>query len=406
MNETTPTATPASAAEIVTPEIMPVNPDDVARQLAVVQREAKMDDDNALAIRSNFSEFYDNIVALRAQAATITDPTATGAQKIARTVRLEIKKNRCAVENERKALKAESLARGKFIDGVAGYISTVLCEPVEERLEAIEKHAERMEAARIAAMIETRKARLTAEGVDPAPYNLAAMDDETFVIILNNAKRAKAEKEEAARRAEAERVAREQAEREEAERIRQENERLKAEAAAREEAARVERERAAAELARVEAEAKEQREAAEAQAKADRAEAERKQRESEERERIIKEAAARDMRIQRESRERAEREAAAARAEAKRIADEHRAREQARVEAERAAEAKRIADEQASAARAAAAPDKEKLIAFVAMLSEIELPAMSSAEGQRIANDFDLRLNAMIEMMVQTLQGM
>jgi hypothetical protein len=391
MNETQPAAT-AAATEVLTPEIMPVNADDVARQLTLVQREAKMDDNNALAIRSNFAEFYDNIVTLRQQATTITNPTAPGAQKLARTVRLELKKNRCAVEAERKTLKAESLARGKFIDGVAGYIQTVLCEPVEERLEAIEKHAERMEAARIAAMIETRKARLIAEAVDPAPYNLAAMDDETFEIILGNARRAKAEADEAARKAEADRVAKEQAEAAERERIRLENERLKEEAKAREEAARVEREKAAAELARVEAERKREREEAEAKAKAERMEAERKQREIEDKAKSEREAAEKAKREAdakaRAEREAAERALAAQRAENERLLKEAEAKAKAEREAKAAterAEQERIEAQRIAAQKAAAAPDREKIVRFKFALQSIAIPLMSTEIGKQNA---------------------
>jgi hypothetical protein len=230
--------------------ITTIDPEIIGNEIERV--ESSIPREAAVALRDSFAPHFEQAVALVTQAATITNPSDPTQQKLARTVRLELKKNRCAVEAERKTLKAESLARGKFIDGVAGYIQTVLCEPVEERLEAIEKHAERMEAARIAALIETRKARLIAEAVDPAPYNLAAMDDETFEIILGNARRAKAEADEAARKAEADRVAKEQAEA---------AERAKAEAEAREAKAKAEAEQKAIDAAnkereRIEAEAK------------------------------------------------------------------------------------------------------------------------------------------------------
>jgi hypothetical protein len=119
------------------------------------------------------------------------------------------------VETTRKTLKADSLARGKAIDGFANVLK-YLCEPIEERLLAVEQYAERQEAARIAALTEERIKVLISAGAEPMTiqaYNLGIMDEPTFNAVLAGEKQKKADREEAARKAEAERIAREQADR-------------------------------------------------------------------------------------------------------------------------------------------------------------------------------------------------
>jgi hypothetical protein len=54
------------------------------------------------------------------------------------------------------------------------------------------------EAARIAALVELRTQALAIAGGDPAAYNLAVMDDQTFGLVLDAATKAKEAREEAA----------------------------------------------------------------------------------------------------------------------------------------------------------------------------------------------------------------
>ena len=301
--------------EALTPEVV--------RQFDEVAVKSGLQKDSALQLRDQFKTHYEDIADLRVQADTITDPENPVHTKLSREVRLMLREVRCDVENVRKALKADSLARGKAIDGYANVLK-YMCEPVEERLLAIEQHEERKEQARIAALVEERSAALRAEDVDPSAYNLGVMDDATWDTTIAIAKQRKADRIEAERKAEADRLAREKADREA---------RAKAEAEAKEARAQAEAERKARVAA--EAKAKAEREAAEEVARREKAKADAA---------LAKE---------REARQKAERDAAEAkRKEAERVAEEKAAAE---------AKAKAEAEAQAAAARA---PDREKIMAF------------------------------------------
>ena len=330
-----------------------LDPEVVTTELVKVEQQAGIDSDSALALRGKFGDYYNEIVALREKVAMVTDKADPIHQKLAREIRLGLKNVRCEVERTRKALKADSLARSKFIDGVAGYIMKILCEPVEEQLAAVEQYAERQEAARIAAVIAERNAALVAVECDPTAYNLGVMDEATFALVLAGAKKQREDRIEAARKAEADRIAAERAAALERERIIAENKRLNEEAAAREAAAKREREIAAEHTRKIEAKAKAEREAAEAKARIEKAKADAK------------------LAAEREAREKAEREIA----EAKR-------KEEARLDYERLQEKARILAEKEASEKAARAPDKEKIMALVRVIGDIELPKMTTDAGR------------------------
>ena len=324
-----------SKEQEVTIIVEPIDPEKIGTELATVEKTSGISEDSAVALRDQFADFYNGIVEWREKAALVTKPDDPTHQKIAREVRLGMRRVRCDMENTRKSMKAESLARGKFIDGVAGILK-LECDKVEEKMMAVEQYAERQEAARIAEIVRERTAALVGVEADPTAYNLAAMDDDTFRLVLDAARKRQAERIEAERRAEAERVAREQADR---------IAREKAEADAKAARAEAERERKAREIA--EAAAKREREIADAKA-------------------------AKELAAEREAREKAEREARAARqAEFDRIARE------------KAAEAARVKAEREAAEKAARAPDKEKIMVFVAAVRALvnDVPEMTTDAG-------------------------
>lgn len=309
---------------MTTPHITPLKPDAVKAELVQVEKAAGMEHGAALTLRRQFADYYTSITGLRKQAEQITDPANITHQKAAREVRLGLRKVRCDVENTRKALKAESLSRGKAIDGFANVLK-YLCEPIEAQLADIEHYAARQEAARIAALVKERTDALVAIGGDPIAYNLGEMDAETWEATLATAKTRREERIEAERRAEAERIKKEQADAQERERIRKENEALRAEADKREAAAKKEREAAA----------KEQRAL---QAKLD---AEKQKRQ------------------------------AAERAEKQRAADE----------------AARIKATKAAAQKAARAPDKERILTLANQVESMQMPDMNTEKGKETADN-------------------
>ena len=193
----------------------------------------------------------------------VTDATQVTEIQQARDARISLRKVRVASENIRKELKGESLKRGREIDNVAKMIAGV-CEPEEARLQAAEDFAVRAEAARKAALVQSRTVLLAPYGVDTAFIDLGGMPDTSFQSLLSQSRTAHEARLAEASRLEAERVAAAKAKADEDVRIRAENERLRIESAERDRVAAAEREESLVKLReahaareRVEAEAKE-----------------------------------------------------------------------------------------------------------------------------------------------------
>jgi len=335
--------------------------------------------DKALAIFAPFKGPFEAAAELLLKEAAASDsPTA-------RRLRLDMVKARSAIGAVKKSAKADVLLVGNLIDwyyskGVAQL------EESEARLEAIEKAAERAEAARKLKLATERGEQLKAYGVDPAFYSLGEMADEGFAALLNGSRlaheakvaaaaKAEAERIEAARVAEEARIAKENADAEERARIAAENARLKAEREESDRIAKIEREKAAAALAAAEESARVERErVAKEKAEAEKAAAEKL---------AAQEAHAKAERDAIEAKAKAEREAAA---EVARVEREKREALE-RAERERvAAEQKRQKDEADALARAAAAPDREKLFALAALAETMEVPEMSTKAGKVAAS--------------------
>lgn len=352
----------------------------------IVPAEAGLEPAAKLSIESAFSGFFQQAAEWKEKAETITDP------KEARAGRLAMAKIRNAAEKTRVDRKAQFLRMGKAIDG-ANNIYLAFAMPIEERFENIEKEEERRIAAeRIARATERLEAvRPYVEEGFPIPP-LGDLSEIQFTEYLAGAKLLHETKAAAIAKAEADRIEREakdaaeRAEREakeaaERETQRLENIRLKAEAEAREKAIRAERE--AAEKLRKEEEAK-----ATAALEAERAEwakievAAKIERDKAEAARLAAEETARKERAaieakakaEAEAREKAEREAKALRdAETKRLAE---------IESARIAKEKADVD---AAKKAAAAPDKARLIGFASIVRAMTVPEAKSADGKRIA---------------------
>lgn len=309
-------------------------------ELYAVAKKEGVAEQTSVVLLGSFKPFRDDIAKVLNTSRSVErgdDPTQ---RKVARACRLELRRIRCDVENTRKTAKADALRYGKAVDGMANVLK-FLCEPEEERLEAIEQHEARIEAARVAAMVADRTGKLITEGIRPELYNLAVMDDATFESMVSTSRRIKAEKIEAERKADAERIERETVEAAERERMRAENAKLKVEAEAREKAAASERAKADKERKRIEAERAKERAAYDAKLKAEA-----------------------------EAREKAEKQAL----------------EAARIEAVRIETQKRqAAEESAKRARALAAPDKEKIASFAKMVAELVVPKMDTEAGKKAA---------------------
>ena len=289
-----------------------------------------------------------------------------------RSARMTVKGKRVEVEKRRKELKADALAYGKLVDTEAKRITGKL-EPIENHLDREERKvtdeqkrvkeiADRLERE----MIDRRMESLSSFGDNRPFFEVAAMDDGTFELILAaahakyEAKKKRLADEEAARKAESERLEKVRQEQEaEAKRLAEVQRKIdEQERKSREEmesANRIERESIEAERRKI----------AEANAKI---EAEKKALEDE----------------KRKEQERKDREVF-----------EAQAKENARIAAEKAEkdrqerevwEAKEKADrEAAEKARAdALEPDKHRLVRYGKALMDVPRPELKDKEAKEI----------------------
>lgn len=325
----------------------------IAPEFEIVPAEVGLNIASKNQVELSFAPFFQQAAEWKEKAASITDP------KLARAGRLEIKNLRVAAEKLRKELKEDSLKMGKAIDGANNGLLAII-SPIEQHLDSVEKAEERRIAAEKAKLVEDRQEALRPflDLSMPLPSNLGDLTSEQFDKMLADTKFLHDARIAAAKKAEEDRIAKEKAEAEERARIEAENARLKKEAEEREAAAKAERENLEAERKEAEEKARREREEIEAKARA-------------EREKLEAEAKA-----AREKQEAAEREAKAAREKA-----------EAEEKARRDAEEKRLKDEAAAKAKAAKAPDKDKLKSFAATVRGLKHEALTTEDGKALETE-------------------
>lgn len=326
MSSSAPDTAPVLTLEVVDPK------------LALVVKEQSLDLDSAAAVLTTFEPLIQLARKWQAKVDSIkvTDASQKSEMALARSVRLGLREVRLDAEKARKRLKESALKQGRVVDGAANIIKGIT-EPLEAQLQEAEDFVERQEVARKARLKAEREALLAPFAIDTSVYVLADMSDPQFNQLLAGTKLAHEAKAQAALEAEKARLAKEAEEAKQREAVRVENERLKTEAAQKD-----------ADLAAQKAES--DRKAKEVADKADAAlAAERKK-------------------------------AADAAAETKRIKDAEDARV-AKVKADKDAETARVA---AAAKAAARAPEKDKLLAFAALIEGLTLPTLTTPEGKTV----------------------
>lgn len=135
----------------------------------------------------------------------------------ARTTRLALKQHRLDIEKKHDELKADSLAYGKAVDLVQRHALDKI-KPVEQYLQLQEKYAETKQEERRQARIAERTAKLAQYVDDVTVYNYGDMGDDAFALLIDQVRDAK-EKREAEEKAAAEKAEHERREREEADRV-------------------------------------------------------------------------------------------------------------------------------------------------------------------------------------------
>jgi uncharacterized protein YhaN len=264
----------------------------------------------------------------------ITDLEDKDQFKVVHDARMVMVKVRTTIERERKSQKAAALQYGRDVDSAAKELFDA-SNPIEEHLQTEEdkvlneqKRIKEEEAERERVKIQKRVDDLQQYGVVKPFAEVATCSDEEFAGMLSYSK----DTFEAEQKAKAEEEARLAAEREELARKAEEHAKRDREQSEKEEELRAEREAF-------------EREKREAQEKKDREEFERQAKE----------------RAEREAKEKIERE--------KREAEE-------REEAEKAEAAR----------QEALKPDKEKLIAWAALIRNITPPAVSNGKAKTITS--------------------
>lgn len=356
---------------------------EIPQDLALVVQSSGLEVESARNVTDVFAPLFAQAHSWAEKVATIkvTDATQVREMKLARESRLALKEIRVIAEKNRTRLKEDSLRRGRAIDSVYNTLEA-LVKPLEAQLKEQEEFVKRQEEQRKARIKAEREEALRPFGVNTAFYQLAEMPEADWAALFNSTVAAHKAAKEAAEKAEAERIAKEQAEAAERERIRQENERLRQEAEAAQKAANAERERLLAEQRAIEEQARKEREAIEAQAKAELA------KQKAEADRLVAIAAAKALAEKQAAEAQRKAEQAAADAKAK---VEREAREKAEAEARRLREAQealkqvealKLKQEAEAKAKAARAPDREKIAALGTAILAIKMPEVSTPEGQ------------------------
>lgn len=231
-------------------------------EIVRVVQQANLEKADQQSILNVLGSAFNKISEYHEQASKIhvKDENDVQSMKVARELRLMVKKTRTEGENARKKLKEESLRKGQTIDAVWRIIKNGL-EPIESELEEKEKTAERIAEQRKRELFEARLNELSQYNFDGSLYPLAEMPDDSYHQLIQSAIAAEEKRQAEIIAAEQARI---EAERLEAERI--ERERLEAEKREKERQAELERlrlENERLEKERKEREQEERRKAAE-----------------------------------------------------------------------------------------------------------------------------------------------
>lgn len=351
--------------------------------------------DSALSVKAAYLPHFTAFLELEKQASQI----AVNSPKLARLMRLDLRKVRVAAEKDRLSLGNEAKRYKEAVDQVYNLLEDRL-KPVEQRMESIERAEEIAIKEKAEALKVGRLAELAPYGQDNVFYDLANLPESQYVALRDSQKTAHEAKLAAAAKAEADRAAAEQARLKREADLAAENTRLakEAEAArkakvAADQAAAEERGKAEAERARIQKQAADQI-AAQAKAAADEAARLKKvaddklakeRAERDAADKLAKEKAAQE-RIESEAKAKRERDVAQAEADKRqkaleaKLAQEREASAKVaqQLAAKQAAEDAKIAAQTEALHRAATASDREKLGALSTAIRTLKVPTLTN----------------------------
>lgn len=345
--------------------------------LAIV-KENEIDISEGQQLIARFNVFMEEMTTLEAEAKAIviTDISQVDDMKKARELRLKLKDKRVESEKVRKALKEDSLRKGKVIDAIAGVVKDAIV-PLEEYLEAQEKFAENLAKEQKEARTKSRLEEFHRVNANPALYNFEDMEDDVFNSLIEGLEAEYNRKQAELKKAEDERIEKERLEKEEAERNKAELARLKAEKEQKEKQEAIEAE----ERRKKTLEEEEAKKKIEAQRKAEEDEKERKHQAELKAERDRIEA------LEKEKQEKERKEVEDKKAEEDRLA-------KIKAETEEAERQKALA------------PEKDKLFAYSESIRTIESPQGLSVAGLAIVKDAEAKLLAISQEIKESLKNL
>ncbi len=355
---------------------------------------AVLDPQRQLTLKETFLPFFVDFKALAEEAKTI----AVNQPAAAKVMRLKLRKVRTACDKARAQAGADALLYKKSVDGLYKLLESNL-EPLETRMDNIEKAEQIAIAEKAAALKAARLAELTPLAMVTSTsldfYDLAGMPESQYLALLKSTREAAEAKLAQTKKAEEDRIAAEAARVKREADLAIENARLAKEAADKQAAldeanrkAEADRKAAVAQVAKAKAEADaklaaQTKLAADEAAKVKKANDDRLAQERAQREAYDAKVAA--DRQAREAQEKARADQAAkekAALEAK-LAKERDAATKvaAELKAKQDAEANKLAQEKAAQAKAAAAPDKIKLGEFANTIRSLGVPVLKTNEA-------------------------
>lgn len=319
-----------------------------SNELTVVIQQSGVEQSTALTLQNSFMPFFQQAKEWdeKAKSLVVTDVSQVREMKMAREARLALRDIRINADKIRKSLKEDSLRYGKAVQGVYNVIDYLIA-PIEKHMEDQEKFAERLDAQRKADLKKQRDTELLPYlAFVPYQIDLGELTEEAWATVLNGAKLQYQAKIQADIQAEADRIEKERAE---SERLALEEKNRKAEVE-RQRLAEIERKKQADELAKSEAARK-----------------------------TAEQAAAKML-----EQERAASAKLAAELKAKKDAEEAEHSRLAKVESERIAAEK----------KAAKAPEKDQLRAWLNSIKFQPMPVTKSGESQVVALNITEKFSA------------
>ena len=160
------------------------------KELAIRKELTGLEPSMATQIENTFAPMVATFKAMESEIAEVVDLEQSPEKSAkANRLRLDIAKVRIAAEKAKTDQKAVYLRAGNAIQGAFNILKLAV-NSYEDTLKAIEEHYERIEAARVQALYDSRVAELAEYNADGSALNLGTMNADAYRILLTGYKAA------------------------------------------------------------------------------------------------------------------------------------------------------------------------------------------------------------------------